>query len=100
VQYGTGNLVPCSVGFVVKTDGKNITGIERVGMSTAEWLTWEPAQEWMANCEGPMPYEQAHERHIRYPRDTPEVKAWQEENRRKWLARAGLSDDTLTGSAK
>ena len=86
VQYGTGNLVPTACGFVVRTDGKKVLSIERVGESTAEFLENEPKRECMAKCEGPMSYDDAMERHVHYPRDTPEIVAWREECNRRWLA--------------
>ncbi len=67
VQAGTGNLIGVYVTFEVDVDAGIVKAIRRVSPPSAEQLAETPRQEWMAGCEGPMPYAEAKERHIHYP---------------------------------
>jgi hypothetical protein len=86
VQYGTGNMCGVSVCFDVDVKDGQVTAVRRTSESTAEFLEREPARDYMANCEGPMPYEQAMQRHIHYPREI--TKAWQEKMRAEYAIAA------------
>ncbi len=76
VQAGTGNLVDCAVTFAVEIHRDKVVRVERQGMTTKEWLAYEPAQVWMKECEGPMSWQAAYVRHAQYHhvRREPHVK--------------------------
>ena len=59
VQDKTANLVPTSIGFDLVVKDDVIAEITRTSPNTEEWLVSTPAQPWMANCLGPMTYEEA-----------------------------------------
>ena len=72
VQFGTANLIPCSVEFRLRIHGDQVLTVERTSAPTAEWLLSEPAQAWMKRCEGPMPFEDAQHLHRNYATLRPE----------------------------
>lgn len=85
VQRGTGNLVDCSVEFELILEGSAVMGVKRTSLPTAEWLATEPTNEWMAGCEGPMPWQDAQDLHCRYDELRPGLRAeHREAMRAKW----------------
>jgi hypothetical protein len=55
VQARTGNLCDVCCEFEIAVEGDRILSIKRISETTAEFLTREPSEPWMKDCEGPMP---------------------------------------------
>lgn len=86
VQDGTGNLCPCPVEFRITIVGDRVTGVERISDASSDWLSSEPKKEYMRNCEGPMPFEEAKRLHIFYGDMRPERKRLAHERWKRWRA--------------
>ena len=90
VQDGTGNLVACWVEFRIKIEGNRVVSVERTSKPTAEWLTHEPAQDHMKDCEGPMTYAEAYDLHVQYDDLRPERRRLKHERWKQWRIEQGL----------
>lgn len=69
VQDRTANLVACWVEFEVELVDDFIRSVKLVSPPTAQFLEETPKLPYMANCVGPMTWEEAEARHVGHHRD-------------------------------
>jgi hypothetical protein len=75
VQFGTGNLISCSVVFNVELDGNTVKSVTRTSPDTDDWVRDEPRKDYMKRGEGPMSYDAAQRLHRNYTEERPAQRA-------------------------